>query len=279
MSTQIGMGACCLSGSVHSGTPKGREDNIGGLDTYVSEPQSKSTAKSIVFITDIFGWKFKNVRLLADNYASAGFTCYIPDVHQGDSLPEEFLQSVEPPLKVREQEGIIDKAKETVDIMATLGPWLAKHREGVSEPLISGFVNTVRQIPGTQKVGAIGFCWGGRYAILQAHSPRPEGQVGGVDAAYACHPSLLSIPADFEGLGKPLSIAVGTKDSLLDQKSNEQIKEFLDTSKKDVPTEVRYYEDQVHGFALRSDWSSDKDKKAMDDAEKQGVAWFEKYLS
>lgn len=192
MSTQIGMSSCCLSGSVHSGTPKGREDTIGGLDVYVAEPESKSTAKSIIFIVDIFGWKFKNVRLLADNYAKAGFYCYIPDVHQGDSLPEEFLQSVEPPLKEREQAGIIDKAKGTVDVMATLGPWLAKHREAVSEPLISGFVNTVKTTPGTNKVGAIGFCWGGRYAILQAHSPRENGN-GGVDAAYACHPSLLSV--------------------------------------------------------------------------------------
>lgn len=49
----------------------------------------------------------------------------------------------------------------------------------------------------------------------------------------------------------PLSLAVGTKDSLLDQKSNEQIKEYLDTEKKNVPHEVVYYEDQVHGFALR----------------------------
>jgi dienelactone hydrolase len=133
-------------------------------------------------------------------------------------------------------------------VMATLGPWLAKHREGVSEPLISSFVNTIRQIPGTNKVGAIGFCWGGRYAILQAHSPRPEGNVGGVDAAYACHPSLLSIPGDFEALGKPLSIAAGTKDSLLDQKSNEQIKAFLQDKKGDVPTEIRFYEDQVCFF-------------------------------
>jgi len=39
------------------------------------------------------------------------------------------------------------------------------------------------------------------------------------------------------------------------------------------------YEDQVHGFALRSDWSSEKDKEAMDDAEKQGIEWFSKYLS
>lgn len=40
----------------------------------------------------------------------------------------------------------------------------------------------------------------------------------------------------------------------------------------------KIYEDQIHGFALRSDWSSDKDKKAMDDAEKQGIAWFKKHL-
>lgn len=63
------------------------------------------------------------------------FRCYIPDAYEGDSLPIEFLQSVEPPLKVREQEG------ETVDIMATLGPWLAEHREGVAELIISGFID------------------------------------------------------------------------------------------------------------------------------------------
>lgn len=250
MSTNTGMSSCCLSGSVHSGTPSGREDEIGGLSVYVSEPESKSTSQSIVFLTDIFGWKFKNVRLLADNYAKAGFYCYIPDVHSGDSLPEEFLDSVEPPLKAKEQQGMVDKAKGTVDVMATLGPWLAAHREGVSEPLISGFINTVKQIPGTNKVGAIGFCWGGRYAILQAHAPRPEGNVGGVDAAYACHPSLLSIPADFDHVGKPLSIAVGTKDSMMDQATNEKIKAILD--EKSTPSEVVYYEDQIHGYVDRS---------------------------
>ncbi|KIW66121.1 hypothetical protein PV04_08325 [Phialophora macrospora] len=276
MSTQIGMGACCLSGAVHQGTPQGREDTIGGLPTYIAEPSDKSTAKTVVFIVDIFGWKFKNVRLLADQYAKAGFYCYIPDVHEGDSLPIEFLQSIEPPLKQKEQEGLIDKAKETVDVMATLGPWLVKHREAVAEPIISGFINTVRTIPGTNKIGTIGFCWGGRYSILQAHA-RKEGQIGGVDAAYACHPSLLSIPADLIPVAKPTSVAVGEKDSLLDMKSVEQIKETLE--KTGVPTEVKVYKDQVHGFALRSDWSSDEDKKAMDDAEKQGIEWFKKYLS
>lgn len=184
----------------------------------------------------VFGWEFKNIRLLADNYARAGFYCYIPDVHEGDSLPISFLQNVEPPLKDQEQAGLVDKAKNAAIVPATLGPWLAKHREAVSEPLISGFINTVRYIPGTNSVGAIGFCWGGRYAILQAHG-RKEGSVGGVDAAYACHPSLVAIPADLEAVTKPLSLALGSKDSLLDDKQISQIQELM-SKKTDVESEV-----------------------------------------
>jgi len=68
----------------------------------------------------VFGWEFQNVRLFADNYAKAGFYCYIPDVHQGDSLPIEFLNSVEPPLKTREQLSMIDKTKATANVGTTL---------------------------------------------------------------------------------------------------------------------------------------------------------------
>ena len=39
------------------------------------------------------------------------------------------------------------------------------------------------------------------------------------------------------------------------------------------------YEDQVHGFSLRGDWSSDKDKEAMDESIQQGVNWLQKYLT
>ena len=95
----------------------------------------------------------------------------------------------------------------------------------------------MRQIPGTDKVGAIGFCWGGRYAILQAHGKK-EGSVGGVDAAYACHPSLVAIPGDFDPVKKPLSLALGAKDSLLDEKSVGQIQDVM-AKKTEVPHEIR----------------------------------------
>ena len=48
----VGMSSCCLSGQVHQGQPSGREDEIGGLSTYISEPEDHSKAKSIIFITD-----------------------------------------------------------------------------------------------------------------------------------------------------------------------------------------------------------------------------------
>ena len=46
------MSACCLSGKVHDGTPTGRIDTIGGLQTYIAEPEGGSTAKTIVFLVD-----------------------------------------------------------------------------------------------------------------------------------------------------------------------------------------------------------------------------------
>ncbi len=133
-----------------------------------------------------------------------------------------------------------DRAKNAALVPATLGPWLVKHREGVSKPLIDGFVNTIRMTPGTNKIGAIGFCWGGRYAILEAHGQGKDGtgsDIGGVDAAVACHPGLVAIPADFEPVSKPVSLAVGTKDSLLDMESVGKIQDLM--GKKEVPHEIQ----------------------------------------
>jgi len=217
----------------------------------------------------VFGFDFPNTRLLADNYAKAGFYVYLPDVLNGDPIHPSFLHDVEPPLKVREQLSMIEKGVKTAKVGATLGPWLLIHREAVSKPIVDGFINAVKMIPGTNKVGAIGFCWGGRYAILAAH--------GLVDAAYACHPSLVAVPGDFEGVTKPLSLACGDKDSLLAEEEVHKIRDVLEKTK--APTEVEIYKDQVHGFTLRGDWSSDKDKEAMDRACAQGHNWFSKYLA
>ena len=59
------------------------------------------------------------------------------------------------------------------------------------------------------KIGAVGFCFGGRYAILMAH----EGTK--VDAAVANHPAMLGLPTDLDNVKKPLSIALGDEGKFL----------------------------------------------------------------
>ena len=52
MTTGVGVSDCCLSGKLNtSSTPKGTEEQIGGLETYVSAPQDSSKSKAIIFIT------------------------------------------------------------------------------------------------------------------------------------------------------------------------------------------------------------------------------------
>src|SRR4051794_13919084 len=53
----------------------------------------------------------------------------------------------------------------------------------------------------------------------------------------ACHPSLVAIPGDFDPVTKPLSLALGDQDSLLDQKSVGQIQDVM-AKKTDVPHEI-----------------------------------------
>ena len=107
--------------------------------------------------------------------------------------------------------------------------------------MIDGFINTIRMLPGTNKIGCVGFCWGGRYAILQAHGQEKTGEgssIGGVDAAVAYHPAMVEIPGDLEPVKMPLSLAVGDRDSLLDMKSVGKIQDLL-AGKTEVPHELR----------------------------------------
>lgn len=262
------MGDCCLSGSLHNhATPKGRDEQIGGHGCYVAEPSNGSKKRTLIFLTDIFGYKLPNTRLLADEYAKAGFTVYVPDILSDDPVDIKYLENIEPPLKDYETAGIIDKVKNAGIFGTVLVPWLAKHTEAATMPIVENAIQAIKAISGVEKVGTIGFCFGGRYSILMA--------AGKVDAAYACHPSLVAVPDDFDPVSKPLALAVGNKDSLLDNDTVQKIRDILD---KKQNTEVIIYDDQVHGFTLRGDWSSDKDKKAMDDALQQGVSWFNQYL-
>jgi len=52
-----GISECCVSGHLHEGKPKGAVSEINGLKTYIAKPENGSKDKTILFITDIFGYQ------------------------------------------------------------------------------------------------------------------------------------------------------------------------------------------------------------------------------
>jgi len=86
--------SACYQGAFHESTkPTGHEEKFHGLDCYVAEPPSGSTPKAVIlFLTDVFGWRFHNSRVLADEYARKGeYRVIIPDIIPGVllSLPSQ----------------------------------------------------------------------------------------------------------------------------------------------------------------------------------------------
>ncbi|KAK6510860.1 hypothetical protein TWF506_009954 [Arthrobotrys conoides] len=263
----------------------------------------------------MFGVDLLNHQLLADTYAKGGFHVLMPDILDGDGLPAEFINTAEPKSSVQEKLTVIEKAYDDTPpsiaiktltrpstfrtnhatLMATMGPKGIKHREAVSKPKVDAFIAFLRQDPSISKLGIIGTCWGGRHAILQA---RPD---TGITAVAALQPSFTAA-ADWETVSVPIYVAFGSKDTIVPVSPTTAASLFtgedagtkgptsmlslsvdgiIDVMEKklDVQKEIRVFENQVHGFTHRGDWSSDDDRKAMDEAAEEVIGWFKKYLA
>lgn len=61
----------CITGTIHEGQPKGVEEMIYGLNTYVAGNRTNPRG-IIVIYSDIFGLPLPNNRLIADAYAASG---------------------------------------------------------------------------------------------------------------------------------------------------------------------------------------------------------------
>ena len=63
--------------------------------------------------------------------------------------------------------------------------FLALHGQAQTDPLVAKGVAYLRKTLGLTRVGATGYCFGGKYSF------RAVGPQGGADVAFAAHPSLL----------------------------------------------------------------------------------------
>ncbi|CCG80722.1 Dienelactone hydrolase family protein [Taphrina deformans PYCC 5710] len=265
------LGDCCTTGTLHKGTTTGKVETVAGLPTYVVGEKSD---KVVVMVSDVFGWELTNTRLLADDYAKHGFYVLLPDFFFGDSLDAKVERMLSPPESAPPR-GFFQAISQTFTAASKGGPWLFNHRDAVSKPIIDKFFTALRQDLPTAKIGAVGFCWGGRHVVLLTHA---DSSVQ-VDCVVACHPSMLSVPGDIQKVTKPLSIQVGDKDQMvrMSVKQADQARETIE--QKGIAGEVKVYPGQVHGFACRGDLDTAEIKEGKEQCTKATVDWLSKYLT
>jgi len=176
-------------------------------------------------------------------------------IFSGDPLNFSILPKLAPTKQQAEGKTQEELSTNLGEAYASMGPWLSKHNVETAYPLIQNFLSHLRADRGHKKIGAVGFCWGGKFAVLLTHqNANPM-----VDAAVALHPSLLSLPEDIEKITRPTAIGVGDADFLLPMSDAERIQDIFQGKEG---CELDIYPDQVHGFAVRGDLTVDSDRQA-----------------
>lgn len=159
-------------------------------------------------------------------------------------------------------------------IIPSFATFLIKNRPGVITPKVTAFFKSVHEAPETKdlKVGAAGYCWGGKYTTLLAHGPEPL-----ITAGFTAHPSNLTMPSDIENVVAPLCISVGDVDMAMKVELVNQAKEILE--KKEGGHEVHILPGAKHGFAIRANPDEPRQVECRDLAEAQALEFFGKHLA
>ncbi|KAK6088653.1 dienelactone hydrolase family protein [Seiridium cupressi] len=246
----MSVGQCCVTGFTWDGTPTGRTSKIAQNDAYVTGDNPDA---AVLFISDLFGWTFNNIRLLADHYAKeAGVTVYVADFFGGEVI------NAEPLINGRWQE---------IDLEGFVG----RNSREIREPEIFDCARALRQ--NYKKVGAVGFCYGGWACFRLAAK---EHQPPLVDCISVGHPSMLTAK-DIDEAGQiPVQLLAPEYDQMYTAEL--KLHTFQTLQKLNVPFDYQHFPGVEHACFIRGDDRKEGELKAMVRGKNAAVAWFKQHL-
>jgi len=259
-------GPCC-EGDILPGTPIGTITEQGAYFVAGSEPSNRA----VVYITDAFGLPLKNCKIIADNISkSLGCDVWVPDIFNG--RPILGVDQLALPV----QAGVRLSWWETIKILATMItrlPVVIMNRPSVVDARIDKFINNIREVKKYDKIGAIGYCFGGACAARL-------GAKNLVDSIVVVHPGGLSL-SDVGPIRVPASWANAEDDQWFPtdvQQKAEAI--FAERKGKEnfVEYEFKQWKGTAHGFAARPVMSIPDVKAGYEGAFEQAVDWFNKTI-
>jgi carboxymethylenebutenolidase len=214
---------------------------------YLAEPASTPEA-AIVVIQEIFGVN-TGIRRKCDALAAAGYLAIAPDlfwriepaIELNPDVPEEMQQGLKLMGKFDQDQGIQD---------------------------IEATIRFARERVGGGKVGAVGYCLGGRLAFMTAARTDVDASVGyygvGIDG-------LLG---EKHAIANPVLLHVPVEDHFVDKDSQKRMHDGLD----DHPKVTLYdYPGEDHGFA--TEIGARRSDAAAKLADERTAAFFAEHLA
>ncbi|KAF7306597.1 Dienelactone hydrolase family protein [Mycena indigotica] len=233
-------------------TPKGTFKSVGDFKKVYVTGESNSATNALVCVYDIFGY-FPQTEQGADMLASSlNVTVYMPDFFEPN---EPFPSENFPPTT--------DEGKKALQDFfgGTASPPAAVEK-------LTAFGQHLKS-NGAAKVGAYGFCWGGKVTLVSGGASTP------FDAVSIVHPAMMSV-GDAEKLTVPLGI-YPSKDEPVD----EYVKIVNSLASKPFASRCdnKLYANMHHGWAAaRADLNKPDNKEQFEDLYTRLAQFFSKAL-
>lgn len=222
-------------------------DGDGSFAAYVARPAEKPKA-AILVIQEIFGVN-AGIRRKCDTLAEDGYLAIAPDLfwrlQPGIELDPDIASDFEQALE-----------------------WMGKFNQDAGIRDIQAAINHARDISGGGKVGAVGYCLGGRLAFMTAARTDIDASVGyygvGIDG-------LLG---EKEAIANPLLLHIPTEDGFVDAETQAAMHAGLD----DHPKVTLFdYAGLDHGFA--TEFGKRRNDAAATLADSRTAAFFADHLT
>ena len=214
--------------------------------SYVARPADTAKA-AILVIQEIFGIN-AGIRRKCDKLAEDGYLAVAPDLFWRLEPGIELDPDIEP------------EFQRALDLMGKFD-----QDQGIRD--IEATIHYIRETEGVAKVGAVGYCLGGRLAYMTAARTDIDATVGyygvGIDG-------LLG---EKHAIANPLMLHIPTEDGFVDKETQKAMHEGLD----DHPKVSLYdYEGLDHGFA--TEFGERRSEEAAQLADSRTAAFFAEHL-
>ncbi|KAF4608198.1 hypothetical protein EYR40_000542 [Pleurotus pulmonarius] len=258
----------CKKGNVLPGEPTG---SISTAGAYYAPGPSPHAKRAVLLLTDVFGLPLKNSKLIADALAKR-LECdvWVPDLFAGKPIlgVDQLNMPDRPGVKI----GFFGWVRFFFSMLPSI-PAFIQSRAAVVDQRVNAFIQAVQAEKKYEKLGAVGYCFGGVVAVR-------FGATDLLDSIVVVHPGPVSLE-QIRAIKVPAAWVCAQEDFSFSDKLREEAEAVFAGREGEnswVDYEFTLYPGTVHGFGARPNLDIPEIKEAFEKSQDQIVNWFNKTI-